>query len=72
MAFFLVLFSGHVATWGAMLSLCFCRMAYNASSMLCRIADNASSMLLLWLLLHGFVKSFGRAFHKSPLNGRPC
>jgi hypothetical protein len=32
---------------------CFCRMAYNASSMLCRIADNASSMLLLWLLLHG-------------------
>lgn len=53
MAFFLVLFSGHVATWRAMLSLCFCRMAYNASSMLCRIADNASSMLLLWLLLHG-------------------
>lgn len=26
----------------------------------------------LVMLPHGFVKSFGRAFHKSPLNGGPC
>ncbi len=39
---------------------------------LCPSLHSLSSPSDLLLFCAGFVKSFGRAFHKSPLNGRPC